>query len=390
MNRKNKSVTLSDCLALTIDNRGKTPKKLNTDWKDEGYRTLSANNVDFSGEIKIDTIRKVDEKTYKKWMSNEIKRGDLLLTSEAPAGRVMYWDTDEKIVVGQRLFCLRTNEIADSKYLKYYLQSKTGQFEIYKNSSGSTVFGISAKMFDQISVLLPELKSQKKISSLLYSLDKKIEINNKIHKSLSDLTELVYNYWFFQFNFPNSQGKPYAESGGMMRWSEELSQNIPVDWEVSSLGKHIKIERGISYRSDQINDRGNPMISLNSFHLNGEYKPEGIKYFSGGYQVKNLVIENDLLVAVTDVTREADIIGKSFLVPDIYEKEIVMSCDVLKIVPKPELSTTALSAIAITRAAERPRTTITCSPRFPSGILLPSVGSLSSRSPTPMKTMGVR
>ena len=51
---------------------------------------------------------------------------------------------------------------------------------------------------------------------------------------------------------------------------------------------------------------------------------------------------------------------------------------------------TALSASASMRPAERPCTTSTCSPRRPCGTLLPSVGSFNSRSPTPMKTTGVR
>ncbi len=74
------------------------------------------------------------------------------------------------------------------------------------------------------------------------------------------------------------------------------------------------------------------MINLNSFNLDGTYKHEGIKIYSGKYADKNIVKSGDLLIAVTDVTRNADIIGKSIIVPDYY-KEAVISMDIAKIIP---------------------------------------------------------
>lgn len=158
---------LINCISTVIDRRGVTPKKLGADWQECGYRVLSANNVKTSGLINEDEIRYVDETTYHKWMKEEIQRGDILLTSEAPAGEVYYWDSDEKIVAGQRIFVLRTVPEVSSLYLKYYLQSDMGQKEIQNKCSGSTVFGISAKMFANIDVLLPEtLDEQLRITNI--------------------------------------------------------------------------------------------------------------------------------------------------------------------------------------------------------------------------------
>ncbi len=333
MNSNIETLFLSDCLSLIIDNRGKTPKKLNTNWTDNGYRVVSANNVKFDGLEKEDSIRYVDEKTYRKWMTDEIKKGDILLTSEAPAGQVMYWNSDEKIVVGQRLFCLRVNEKMDSRYLKYYLQSKTGQFEITKNTTGSTVFGISAKMFAQIVVKAPELFTQKKIASILSTLDEKININNNINFELEEMAKNLYEYWFVQFDFPDASGKPYKSSGGKMMWNEKIKREIPNGWEVDQLKNHMEIERGISYKGTEINGGGVPMINLNSFYLNGNYKHSGIKYFSGKVNKNKVLRPYDFVVATTDVTRNAFIIGKSFILPDIFgSNDVVASCDVAKIV----------------------------------------------------------
>lgn len=231
--------SLTDCLDNVIDYRGKTPKKLGLEWCNVGYRAISANNVKFDGLTKIDSINCLDEAGYKKWMKEEVKKGDLLLTSEAPAGQVMLWMNDEKIVLSQRLFALRTKPDVYNKYLKYYLQSNIGQFEINKNTSGSTVFGISAKMFDFIKVNLPDYDSQISIGDLLYLIDSKIELNNRINAELEAMVKTLYDYWFVQFDFPDVNGKPYKSSGGKMVWNEELKREIPEGWNVNFLGDWI-------------------------------------------------------------------------------------------------------------------------------------------------------
>ena len=241
-----KTVKLSECLSKIIDYRGKTPKKLGFEWlsSKNGYRAISANNVKFNGLQKLDSINYGDDELYNKWMKEKVLRNDLLLTSEAPAGQVMLWDSDEQIILSQRLFALRTNEKFDSKYLKYYLQSITGQAEIKKNTSGSTVFGISAKMFDQINVFDENIEVQEKIGQVLYNLDKKIKLKNKINKELEAIAKTLYDYWFVQFDFPDENNKPYKSSGGKMVYNDELKREIPEGWEVKRLGEYADIKRG--------------------------------------------------------------------------------------------------------------------------------------------------
>ncbi len=230
--------TLNECLELTIDRRGVTPKKLGSEWKEKGYKVLSANNIKTSGLQNLNEIRFIDEETYRKWMKEEIKRGDLLLTSEAPAGEVLYWDSDEKIVAGQRVYILRTRKGINSLFLKYYLQSKKGQLEIRNKCSGSTVFGISAKTFDSIEIILPEKKkSQDKIANILYFLDKKINNNTRIYKNLENIAKTIYDYWFLQFEFPNDDDRPYKSSGGRMTWNVDLKKEIPAGWSITTIDK---------------------------------------------------------------------------------------------------------------------------------------------------------
>lgn len=247
--------TLKECLSLIIDNRGKTPPKIDFG---AGYKIISANHVKFDGLVRLDSIDLGSEDTYSKWMVEELKKGDILLTSEAPAGQAMLWDSDEKVIVAQRLFALRVAPlVANNKFIKYYLQSYLGQKEISRNTSGSTVFGISARMFDQINVHLPEcILKQSCIGNLLYLLDKKIELNNRINAELEAMAKTLYDYWFVQFDFPDANGKPYKTAGGKMVYNETLKREIPEGWSDKTLSAIANITMGQSPEGSSYNNEG--------------------------------------------------------------------------------------------------------------------------------------
>lgn len=230
-----KQEVLTDILAKIIDYRGKTPKKLGGDWSESGYRALSALQVKTTGLQNLDECHYVDENIYRKWMKEEVKRGDILMTSEAPAGQVFYWDSDEKIVLSQRLFCLRVNNEHNPIYVKYYLQSDTGQKAIFGNLSGSTVSGVSAKTLEYTTIFTRSLEEETKIANVLYSIDKKIDINNKIIETSEKLMREIYDYWFVQFDFPDKNGRPYKSSGGEMIYDEKLKREIPKGWRIFNI-----------------------------------------------------------------------------------------------------------------------------------------------------------
>jgi type I restriction enzyme, S subunit len=73
-------------------------------------------------------------------------------------------------------------------------------------------------------------QNQKEIGELLFLLDKKIELNNRINAELEAMAKTLYDYWFVQFDFPNEEGKPYKSSGGKMVYNTTLKREIPEGW----------------------------------------------------------------------------------------------------------------------------------------------------------------
>ena len=126
---------------------------------------------------------------------------------------------------------------------------------------------------------------------------------------------------------------PYKSSGGKMVWNETLKRNIPAGWEVKKVVEVIEpIERGISYTSEDIkSNKGIPMLNLACYDKQGEYRSGEMKFFSG--KCCDRVYPFEMFIACTDMTQNADIIGRPIFAPTEY-KEYVYSMDLARITPK--------------------------------------------------------
>ena len=182
-----KKYVMEDALEALIDYRGKTPKK-----SESGVLTLSAKSVK-NNYIDYSLAYYISEEEYKKFMVRGFpRRGDILLTTEAPLGNVARLDRDN-VAIAQRLLTLRGKEgIIDNNYLLYYLQSDYGQFLLRSKETGTTVTGIKQSEFRKIELLIPPFEEQKRISNIIESVDIKKEINDSIIKNLIEQIETIY------------------------------------------------------------------------------------------------------------------------------------------------------------------------------------------------------
>lgn len=202
-----KDYTVADVISTVIDYRGKTPKKLGGDWSASGYRALSAKNIKMGKIVQDDSIRYVSEEMYKKWMKEEIQKEDILITSEAPFGQIYYWDSDEKIVLSQRLFAIRVNQSFYPKYIYFYMTSAYFQAELDGRATGTTVVGLRQPELLKCKILAPEYQEQKKIADTLWCLEQKINSNEKINDNLAALLQTIYQQEFGDVDSAFEEGK---------------------------------------------------------------------------------------------------------------------------------------------------------------------------------------
>jgi type I restriction enzyme, S subunit len=155
-------------LSDIIDHRGKTPTKLGGDWVQDGIIALSAKHVKNGRLIDLGKANRVSLEMYDKWMTEKLREGDILMTSEAPLGEFYYMSENAEYCLSQRLFAMRANrEKVLPSYLYYELSIGHGLSQIIGKQSGSTVFGIRQDELRKISVLLPSMNTQVKYDKVV-------------------------------------------------------------------------------------------------------------------------------------------------------------------------------------------------------------------------------
>lgn len=186
------NLVLGDSLEALIDHRGKTPRKLGADFVESGIPVASAILVK-DGRLNLAEARYVDDAIFRRWMNIRTRAGDVLLTSEAPLGRVARVRTDEPLVLGQRLFCLRGRQgVLHSGYLYYALQTEQVQTDLIGRSTGTTVFGIRQSALLKLVIPAPSYPKQQAIAAILGALDDKIAANDRITQSSLELAKAIF------------------------------------------------------------------------------------------------------------------------------------------------------------------------------------------------------
>ncbi|OFS82850.1 hypothetical protein HMPREF3144_10045 [Oligella sp. HMSC05A10] len=273
------------------------------DFQSQGVPVLSAKHVKTDKLVNIAKIRFAGREMYEKWMKEEVAKGDIVLTSEAPLGEVFYIDTDQKYVAGQRVFVLRTKkEILSPLYLVAWLTSEEGQKKLHRRASGSTVLGIKQSELRKIEVPVPSLLIQNKIANFRYDLTKKIEIHNQINDTLEAMAEAIFKSWFVDFDPVHAKIKAKAEgldSDGINRaamaviasksddeiakikteslekyerlkslaslFPDQLVESelglIPEGWEVLSFSEWIQVTKGKSITKAKVNPGNVPVVA---------------------------------------------------------------------------------------------------------------------------------
>lgn len=145
-------------------------------------------------------------------------------------------------------------------YLKLTQPYVVNYLQTLAQNSVSAYPSINPDDIGNLSFDFPPIETQKKIATVLSSLDDKIALNRRINAKLEQMAKRLYDHWFVQFDFSNADGKPYKASGGKMVWNETLKRKIPAGWEVGILSDIANITMGQSPEGSSYNEDGKGTI----------------------------------------------------------------------------------------------------------------------------------
>lgn len=179
--------------------------------------------------------RKVIEMSTREFnrSGSKFRNGDTIFARITPClenGKTAFIDNlvNFEIAFGSTEFIVFSGKegISDNMYVYYLLRAPEIREYAIKNMVGTSGRQrVDKSCFDKLEIVLPCLEQQRRIASILSSLDDKIELNNEMNKTLEEMAQAVFKSWFVDFE-PFKDGEFEESELGM----------IPKGWNVGKVG----------------------------------------------------------------------------------------------------------------------------------------------------------
>lgn len=154
---------------------------------ENGIPMLSATNITKKHTVCFNGAPNISEEDYKKIHAKyEIASEDILLTVVGTLGRVAIVPVVNKFTLQRSVAIIRVKKNVSNKFLmqKFSSTDFTHLLKIMSNSTAQA--GVYLGELSKIKILLPQLKEQQKIASVLTNADKEIEL---LEQQLADLKQ---------------------------------------------------------------------------------------------------------------------------------------------------------------------------------------------------------
>lgn len=174
------------------------------------------------------------------------------------------------------------DEVADYEFVYYTL--KNDYTTLASLANGGAQQNLNAQIIKDYVLKMPSLADQRRIASILSSLDRKIELNNKINADLEEMAQAIFMNWFVDFE-PFKDGKFVDSELGM----------IPEGWKVGTLEDIAEITMGQSPAGNSLNENGEGMIFYQGSSDFG-FRFPSIRVFTT--EPKRLAVANSVLFSV--------------------------------------------------------------------------------------------
>lgn len=211
-----KEVRLGDVCSIQ---RGASPRPIQKFISKEGMPWVKI--ADATG-ISSRYISSTSEYIIKEGISKSriVHPGDLIVSNSATPGLPKFMAIEACVHDGWLI--IRDLDGIDKVFLYYVFINIRRRLS--NQANGSVFMNLKTDIVKDFVIKLPTLDDQRRIASILSSLDQKIELNNKINADLEEMAQAIFKNWFVDFE-PFKDGKFVDSELGM----------IPEGWKVGKI-----------------------------------------------------------------------------------------------------------------------------------------------------------
>ena len=248
----------------------------------------------------------------------------------------------QPMTFNQDVKALRPKAGIRDDYLPYLLLGNKERLLSLVDLAGHGTGRLNSDELKSLDIGLPPQHEQRAIAHILGTLDDKIELNRRMSETLEAMARALFKSWFVDFDPVRAKmegrdpGLPQALADLFpARLVDSELGEIPEGWEVEVLGELIDTVKGRSYKSEELVASDTALVTLKSFARGGGYRTDGLKSFAGTYKPEQVVQPGEVVIACTDVTQAAEVIGRPAIVQGtgVYRR-LVASLDTLIVRPR--------------------------------------------------------
>ena len=290
--------------------------------EDNGFIVVTPGNFKLNGgfqkpQASIFYIGKYPKEFNLKPNDLVIMMTDLSKESDTLGNPAIIPDDNYQYLHNQRIGLINCNsDNFDKNYLFHLLCSKDYHKAVVSTAAGSTVKHTSPKRIYTIKLPITQnLQEQQRIAKALSDVDALISTTEKLIQKKKNIKQgAMQNLLTGKKRLPGfgSQTKPptYKQT--------ELGP-IPEDWEVKSLGDIFSIKHGYGFEGQFFSSENNQhiVVTPGNFKLEGGFqKQKQPIYYTGTYPDEFKLKPNDLIIMMTDLSKNSDTLGNPAIVPD--------------------------------------------------------------------------
>ncbi len=305
----------------------------------EGKLLITSKNVK-GGCLEIESAYLISQQDFDAINKrSKVDQWDILLTMIGTVGEVCVVNQSNPDFAIKNVGLLKCGNELKARWLYYFLRSPQGQYLIEQRKKGSTQQYISLTEIRELPVFFPESDdAMRDIVNILTALDDRIALLRETNATLEAIAQALFKSWFFDFDPVRAKMEGRAPEGMDEAtaalfpdsFEESALGLVPKGWRIVSVADVAGVVKGKSYSSkDLVEQHDTALVTLKSFERGGGFRLDGFKPYSGTYKPTQVVVPGDLIIAYTDVTQAAELIGKPAIVVGVSaHKTLVASLDV--------------------------------------------------------------
>lgn len=236
---------ITSLLSEVIDNRGRTCPTA-----ERGIPLIATNCIGNENLYPVKkNIRYVSLETYNSWFRGHPEPGDVIFVNKGTPGRVCLVPEPIDFCIAQDMVSLRANKNINNLYLLAAMRAPQVQNQIQQLQVGTMIPHFKKGDFEKLLIPMREMPIQIVIGKIYFELSKKIDLNERISKTLEDITQTIFKSWFIDFDPVKAKiaGEVPtgldAETAALFPDSMEESAigSIPKGWNLGTLEEIIDI-----------------------------------------------------------------------------------------------------------------------------------------------------